>query len=98
MVCLVRTFLDQNQLAQTLLRSGRPPMISDFRFESHIQFNKDSALPRPATEGPSGLQLPLSLPSELLNLQGVSETIEAMIKHFSALDLAWSLEVDGIYG
>jgi hypothetical protein len=73
-------------------------MISDFRFDSHIQFQNDSALPSSATDSPAALQLPLSLPSELLNLRGVTETIESMIEHFSALDLAWSLEVDGIYG
>jgi hypothetical protein len=74
-------------------------MISDFRFESHIVFNPENSVqPRLSRESPIALQLPLSVPGELLDLRAVEESIAATIAHFSPLDLAWTVEVDRTRG
>jgi hypothetical protein len=67
-------------------------MISEFSFESSSSFTEESVQARQPVAIYSGLQLPLTLPGELLNLDGVEETVSATIEHFAGLELLWVIE------
>ncbi|HTO03687.1 MAG TPA: hypothetical protein VL069_08295 [Opitutus sp.] len=72
-------------------------MISDFNFESPILFTSGHRGSANSEVRPS-LQLPLSIPNELLNLVGVAETLESAIEHFAPMQLVWVVEADGRLG
>jgi hypothetical protein len=67
-------------------------MISDFSFESPLSFGTDNTQTRQPIHICSGLQLPLSIPGELLNLEGVAANVPATIEHFAMLELRWVVE------
>jgi hypothetical protein len=67
-------------------------MISEFSFGSSLSFKEENLRARQAVEICSGLQLPLTLPGELLNMGGVAETVSATIEHFAVLGLLWVVE------
>ena len=69
-------------------------MISDFSFESPVAFEKGEALPGPAVKDDCALRLPIAVPDELLRLDGVAQTIDGVIRHFSPLRLTWTVELD----
>jgi len=85
----------------SVFKSPNPllPMISEFRFESSVVFNSNVNDPRSsAVDRPRGLQLPLWMPGELLNLRQVEPTVQAVLTHFAPLHLGWSYKVDKACG
>lgn len=71
-------------------------MISDFSFDSsHTKFNSPVA---PDFARPLGLQLPIVVPSALLNLTGVGDSLHAFVNHFAPLALTWVFEKDPVRG
>lgn len=70
-------------------------MISEFSFESPIPFGTDTAQTRQAMQSCPGLQLPLALRGELLDLDHVPPTVAAMIDHFAPMGLRWIVEETG---
>ena len=72
-------------------------MISDFNFESPILFAGGDRCFGASDTRPS-LQLPISIPNELLNLVDVAEKLECAIEHFASMHLVWVVEADGRIG
>jgi hypothetical protein len=70
-------------------------MISDFSFDSSSKFDPRVA---PDFNRPLGLQLPVVVPSALLNLSGVAENLHAFVNHFAPLALTWVFEKDPARG
>jgi quercetin dioxygenase-like cupin family protein len=74
-------------------------MISDFSFESPIVLKRSVAQRPPIEiENPLGLELPLFVPGQLLNLIGVDLNLRAFLAHFAPLQLKWNHEVDKARG
>jgi hypothetical protein len=67
-------------------------MISEFSFESSFSFRTDNAQTQQAIQICPGLQLPLAIPGELLNLENVAANVTATIEHFATLELKWVVE------
>lgn len=67
-------------------------MISEFSFESPLSFKTDRAQTRQPIQICSGLQLPLAIPGELLNLDDVAANVTATIEHFATLKLMWVVQ------
>jgi hypothetical protein len=67
-------------------------MISEFSFESPLSFGTNNTPTRQPVQIGSGLQLPLAIPGELLNLEEVAANLIATIEHFATLELMWVVE------
>lgn len=68
-------------------------MIFDFNFESSAVHRSDSGIEGRSERG-LGLQLPLSIPGELLNLAGVKPCVADAMVHFAPLNLVWHCDTD----
>jgi hypothetical protein len=71
-------------------------MISDFSFDSSV--SKFDSSVAPDFEKPLGLQLPIRVPTALLNLSRVGESLHAFVNHFAPLALTWVFEKDSVRG
>ena len=74
-------------------------MISNFSFESPVEFkNTITTTPSVGANSAAGLQLPLAVPGNILDLEGVDSSLSALLEHFAPLGLQWYPELDDVRG